>query len=73
VTIYQKVGEESIGWADTLYNIGIVYKNQNKVKSAFSSYNRAVTIYQKVGKESIGWADALYNIGNVYDDYGKLK
>ena len=32
VTIYKKVGEESIGWADTLSNIGIVYKNQEKLK-----------------------------------------
>jgi hypothetical protein len=32
VEIYEKIGKESIDWARTLNNIGVVYGDQEKVK-----------------------------------------
>ena len=73
MTIYHKIGKESIQWAHTLNNIGILYSDQGKLDEALESYNKALTIHQKIGKESIHWANTFHNIGVVYNSQGKLE
>lgn len=48
------VGKESIECANTLNNIGNVYKEQEHLDEALEYHNKALKIYEKVnGKDSI--------------------
>ena len=67
-------GKESFDCADTLHNIGNVYKKQDKLSEALKYFSRALSIYEKVkGKESFKYAVTLYDIGRVYKKQGKLN
>ena len=67
-------GKESLDCADTLNNIGLVYKDQGKFNLALEYYRRALIIFEKYkGKESLNYAVTLSNIGLVYNDQDKLN
>jgi len=67
-------GKESIECTNTLSNIALVYRKQNKFKEALENYNRELSINELVkGKESMHCSFSLYNIGHVYYYQGKLN
>jgi tetratricopeptide (TPR) repeat protein len=65
VAIHEKIGKESIKWANILNNIGVVYDKQDKLELALEYYLRAVTTHEKIVKESTDWDRTLINIENV--------
>lgn len=51
--------------ADSLLNLGVVYREQKKINNSLDSYREAMTIYEKIqDKSSI--AMIFNNIGNIY-------
>lgn len=58
-------GANSIEYANTLSNIGLVYFNKNKTNQALEYYNRALAIYHKTddGRDSIECAKNLQKLG----------
>ncbi len=55
-----------------LGNIGIVYKDQGKLKQALESFQQALEIHHRIGN-LLGEANALGNIGIVYGQQGELN
>jgi hypothetical protein len=44
----KKIGKESIEWANTLTNIGVVYDEKDKAKKEPKYHLRAESIYEKI-------------------------
>ena len=64
-------GADSIDVAQTLNNIGLVYKGKGDYNKALDHYNKSLEIETKIkGADSIDVADTLNNIGNVYKGKG---
>lgn len=68
--VYQKMdnSEQSVDYAKTLNNIGLVYKAQRKPQEALEHYNMALSIYKRQpnNKEPIYQSRVLNNMGEVY-------
>jgi hypothetical protein len=65
------VPEHQIIIAQLYNNLGIVYKNQNKLKSALALYEEAIRIYENLlGNKHIKTLETLMNIASVFDELG---
>ena len=76
--ILYKQLDDSLGIANTLLNIGMVYQDQNNYDKAESHYRRAITIFShlkqdgRVATTQTKWASMLISAGRVDDAYDKL-
>jgi hypothetical protein len=61
------VGKDSLDYARTLGNIGIVYESQSKYDDALKIYKESLTITERlVAKDSLYYSNALYNLSLLY-------
>lgn len=84
ITIYEqnlqryRVTGDKADVAMTLNNLGILYKDTQRLKEAEASYQEALTIYQDLAKAnpqaySSYVATTLNNLGNLYQETQRLK
>ncbi|OQD62219.1 hypothetical protein PENPOL_c013G09674 [Penicillium polonicum] len=75
LTGYEKaLGPDHRSTLDTVHDLGLLYKNQGKLKQAEEMYLRALTGYEKaLGPDHTSTLDTVRNLGNLYLDQGKLK
>lgn len=67
LTIKEKqTGKDSLDCAQTLNNLGAVYKKMGKFVDALGYYSRALAIKEKIKGDSMDCAQTLGNIGSVY-------
>jgi tetratricopeptide (TPR) repeat protein len=62
--------DDRVGLADTLNNIGIVYRHTGEPAKALEYYQQALPLREAVGDRA-GLAPTLNNIGVVYNDRGE--
>jgi adenylate cyclase len=63
--IYEEIGDKK-GIANSLNNIGMIYKAQSKYPKALNYYQRSLKIAEEIGDKK-GIASALISIGNIYN------
>ncbi|KZL77014.1 kinesin light chain 1, partial [Colletotrichum incanum] len=64
--------EENDAWM--FYNLGLLYKDQGRLKEAEAMYKRALQGYEKAwGSEHTETLDTVNNLGNLYSKQGRLK
>ena len=67
-------GEDHIGTAHTIQNLGNTYYSQGKYEDAIAQYERALKIFEKAfGVDHINTADPIHNLGNTYSRQGKYE
>ncbi|CAI7626296.1 unnamed protein product [Penicillium crustosum] len=59
---------------DTVHNLGILYRDQGKLKEAEEIYQRVLAGREKaLGTDHISTLDTVHNLGILYRDQEKLK
>ena len=69
--LYRRAGARR-GEADTLNNIGLIYRLLGETQKALEKYNEALPIWRAVG-DRIGEAVTFNNIGAVYQSVGETR
>jgi tetratricopeptide (TPR) repeat protein len=70
--IYREIGNR-VGEADTLSNIGKIFRQQVRFESALASYNAALATFLSSEKENPRIANIYNNRGEVYSDIGEYN
>jgi tetratricopeptide (TPR) repeat protein len=70
----EALGAKHTSTLDTVNNLGMLYKNQGKLKEAEGMYLRALRGYEEAwGAKHMSTLDTVNNLGILYADQGKLK
>ena len=67
---FEKLSNQSIGLANTLNNIGIIYHLKDEDDLALDYYKTALKMQEEIGEQSIGMASSLTNIGTIKEVHG---
>ena len=68
------LGSDHKSTLDTVYNLGVLYKDQGRLEEAEAMYQQALAGYEKaLGSDHKSTLKTVYNLGVLYTSQGRLE